>query len=147
MTDTEMKQGSWWQAIRSCAGTATDRRNENRFAAWTLVWAVSYVASSWILKADMDLATPLVWILVAIPNLLSIVLVLTYLRFLRMADELLRKIQLEGLALGFGAGVLVTAGYQLLEAAGAPQLESDHIIVVMVFSWTFGQLFGIWRYR
>ena len=147
MTNTEIKPGSWWQAIKSCSGTEIDRRNQNRFAAWTFVWAASYIASSWILKAEMDLATPLVWILVAIPNLLSVVLVLSYLRFLRMADELLRKIQLEGLALGFGAGVLVTAGYQLLEAAGAPQLESDHIIVVMVFCWTAGQLSGIWRYR
>lgn len=147
MTSSEVKSRSWWQVIKSCSGTELDRRNENRFAGWLFAWAVSYVAASWTLKADFDLASPLIWSLVVAPNVIAIVAVFAYLRFLRMADELLRKIQLEGLALGFAAGVLVTAGYQLAEAAGAPQLETDHIIVVMIFSWTAGQLHGIWRYR
>lgn len=147
MTSSDMKSRSWWEIIKSCSGTELDRRNQYRFSAWLLAWAVSYVAASWTLKADFDLASPLIWSLVAAPNVIAIVAVFAYLRFLRMADELLRKIQLEGLALGFAAGVLVTTGYQLAEAAGAPQLETDHIIVVMIFSWTAGQLLGIWRYR
>jgi hypothetical protein len=147
MTSIDVKSRSWWQVIKSCSGTKLDRRNERRFSAWCLAWAVSYVAASWTLKADLDIAAPLVWFLVAAPNLIAIVAVFAYLRFLRMADELLRKIQLEGLALGFAAGVLVTAGYQLAEAAGAPELQTDLIIVVMIFSWTIGQLLGIWRYR
>ena len=147
MTSSDMKSRSWWEIIKSCSGTELDRRNQYRFSAWLLAWAVSYVAASWTLKADFDLASPLIWSLVAVPNVIAIVAVFAYLRFLRMADELLRKIQLEGLALGFAAGVLVTTGYQLAEAAGAPQLETDHIIVVMIFSWTAGQLLGIWRYR
>ena len=147
MTSSEVKSRSWWQVIKSCSGTELDRRNQNRFAGWLFAWAVSYVAASWTLKADFDLASPLIWSLVVAPNVIAIVAVFAYLRFLRMADDLLRKIQLEGLALGFAAGVLVTAGYQLAEAAGAPQLETDHIIVVMIFSWTAGQLHGIWRYR
>ncbi len=147
MTSSDVKLRSWWEAIKSCSGTKLDRRNQNRFAGWMLAWAVSYMAASWTLKADLDLATALVWFLVAAPNLIAIVAVFAYLRFLRMADELLRKIQLEGLALGFAAGVLVTAGYQLAEAAGALQLETDHIIVVMIFSWTIGQLLGTGRFR
>ena len=31
----------------------------------------------------------------------------SYIRFLRVADELLRKIQLEGFALGFGLGAVL----------------------------------------
>ena len=147
MTNNEVQSRSFWQVIKSCSGTKLDRRNQNRFIVWMLAWMVSYVIASWMLKADLDLTAPLVWFLVAAPNLIGIAAVFAYLRFLRMADGLLRKIQLEGLALGFAAGVLVTAGYQLAEAAGAPQLGTDHIIVVMIFSWTIGQLLGIWRYR
>ncbi len=110
LTSSDVKLRSWWEAIKSCSGTKLDRRNQNRFAGWMLAWAVSYMAASWTLKADLDLATALVWFLVAAPNLIAIVAVFDYLRFLRMADELLRKIQLEGLALGFAAGVLVIAG-------------------------------------
>ncbi len=64
-----------------------------------------------------------------------------------MADELLRKIQLEGLALGFGAGVIFAMSYQLLERAGAPQLQVSDTVVVMMVGWAVGQLLGLRRYR
>jgi len=136
-----------WDTIKACSGTELDRRNQYRFTAWTFAWALSYVAASWALKADLDLATPLVWLLVAAPNVIAVVAVFAYLRFLRMADELLRKIQLEGLALGFAAGVVFITGYQLLEAAGASQLQTDDIVLVMIFSWMAGQFHGMWHYR
>lgn len=138
---------SLWEVLKSCSGTELDRHNGNVFAAWCVVWAVSYVAASWMLKGDYTLARPLVWSLVAVPNLLSIIAVFSYMRFLRMADELLRKIQLEGLSLGFGAGVVLVAGYQLVEAAGANELQTDHIMLVMIFGWMAGQFHGMWRYR
>ena len=147
MTNSDVGRRSVWQMIKNCSGTEIDQRNGNRFAAWCLAWAVCYVGASMTLKGDFDLSTPLVWLLVAIPNLLSLVAVFSYMRFLRMADELLRKIQLEGLAMGFAAGVILVTGYQLFEAAGARELQTDHIIIVMMFSWVAGQMHGMWRYR
>ena len=147
MMTIETRQRSFWQIIKDCSGTETDRRNLYRFIAWTFAWALSYVAASWSLKADWELAAPLTWFLVAAPSAIAVIAVFSYLRFLRMADELLRKIQLEGLALGFAVGVMFITGYQLAEAAGASQLQTDHIILVMIFSWTAGQLHGMWRYR
>ena len=147
MTNSDLNRRSFWEVIQSCSGTREDKRNGNRFAAWCLAWAVTYVAAHWVLKADLDLATPLVWLLVAVPILTILAAVFSYLHFLRNADELLRKIQLQGLAMGFGAGVVFVTGYQLLEAAGAAQMQTDHLIVVMMFSWMAGQLYGMWHYR
>jgi hypothetical protein len=59
----------------------------------------------------------------------------------------LRKIQLDGLALGFGAGLLVALGYPFLERAGAPELGTTAIVIVMTASWAIGQLLGLYRYR
>lgn len=73
--------------------------------------------------------------------------VFSYMHFLRNADELLRKIQLQGLAMGFGAAVVFVPGYQLLEAAGASEMQTDHLLMVMIFSWVAGQLYGAWHYR
>lgn len=143
----EVKPGSWWQIVKNCSGTEQDRRNQYRFTAWTFAWAVSYVLASKLLKSDLDLATPLVGFLAIAPSLIALGAVFAYMRFLRMADGLLRKIQLEGLALGFAAGVVFITGYQLLEAAGASELQTDHIILVMIFSWMIGQFLGMWRYR
>ena len=147
MTNSDLNRRSFWEVIQSCSGTREDQRNRNRFAAWCMAWAVTYVAAHWVLKADLDLATPLVWLLVAVPILTILAAVFSYLHFLRNADELLRKIQLQGLAMGFGAGVVFVTGYQLLEAAGAAQMQTDHLIMVMMFSWVAGQLYGMWHYR
>ena len=147
MTNSDLNRRSFWEVIQSCSGTREDQRNRNRFATWCMAWAVTYVAAHWVLKADLDLATPLVWLLVAVPILTILAAVFSYLHFLRNADELLRKIQLQGLAMGFGAGVVFVTGYQLLEAAGAAQMQTDHLIMVMIFSWVAGQLYGMWHYR
>lgn len=147
MASSETKPGSFRQMIRNCAGTELDRRNQNRFLAWTFAWAVTFVAASLTLKADLELASPVNWVLAVVPTVVSIGAVFAYLRFLRMADELLRKIQLGGLAMGFAAGVVVTAGYPLFEAVGARQLQADDVLLVMVFAWMLGQFVGMWRYR
>ncbi len=147
MTGNDLNRRSLWQVIQSCSGTQKDKLNVNRFVACSLVWAVTYVVAHRVLKADLELATPLVWLLVAVPILTAFAAVFSYLHFLRNVDELLRKIQLQGLALGFGAGVVFVTGYQLLESAGAAQMQADHLIMVMMFSWVAGQLYGMLRYR
>ena len=138
---------SWWEMIKSCSGTEADRRNQYRFLAWLLAWAVSFLAATWALRPDLGLEGPAAWAIAIAPNVLGLGALLAYLHFLRMADELLRKIQLEGLALGFGAGVVFAMSYQLLERAGAPQLQVSDTVVVMMVGWAVGQLLGLRRYR
>ncbi len=138
---------SWWKLIKSCSGTELDRRNQYRFIAWLMAWAVSFLAATWTLQANLGLSSPVSWLVAVAPNVFGIGALFAYLRFLRMADELLRKIQLEGLALGFGAGVVFAVGYQLLDRAGAPQLQVSDPVVVMMVGWALGQLLGMRRYR
>ena len=54
------------------------------------------------------------WSVAILPDALGIGALLAYVRFLQRADELMQRIQLEGLALGFGVGVVFATGYQLL---------------------------------
>jgi hypothetical protein len=147
MTNDELPRRSLRDLIQGCAGTLQDKRNSRRFSLWCLAWAVAYVGAHWTLKADLELATALVWLLVFTPILLMLAAVFSYMHFLRNADELLQKIQIQGLAVGFGAAVVFVTGYQLLEAAGASEMQSDHLLMVMIFSWVAGQLYGSWRYR
>ncbi len=138
---------SWWEMIKSCSGTELDRRNQYRFIAWLMAWMVSHLAATWALQADQGITGSTVWLVAVAPNAFGIAAVFAYLRFLRMADELLRRIQLEGLALGFGAGVVFAMGYQLLELAGAPQLNISDPVVVMMVAWAVGQLMSMRHYR
>lgn len=138
---------SMWEMIKSCSGTARDRQNQYRFTAWILAWAVSFVGAAWVLKHNPQLEAPVTWLLAFGPTIFGIGALLSYLRFLRQADELLQKIQLEGLAIGFGAGAIFSMGYSLFERVGAPTLDIGDMLAVMMFGWVIGQLVSMRRYR
>ena len=119
-------------------GTPLDQKNQKNFFHWTLLWAVTLLATTWMLKAEYVTA-PLSWIIAVLPSMLGIGALFSYMRFLRQADEFIRKIELEGLALGFGGGVLFLMGYSALEQVGMPALGHKSG-AVMLFAWVFGQL-------
>lgn len=131
-----------------CVGTMTptDVRNLGRFNLWMMGWAVSWVATLFALKLGGDLAPGLRYALTAIPIAVALATIVAYLRFLRQADELLRKIHLEGMAWGFGVAFVLTTASPLLERAGAPPLEAAILWAAMVFGWAIGQLVGRRRY-
>lgn len=138
---------SWWQLIKQCSGTAADRRNQYRFLAWTLLWAIAFLAATWVLRSDFGLAQPLAFAVALIPTGFGIGAVFAYLRFLRMADELVRQIQLQGIAFAFGVSFIFAMGYQLFEHAGAPVMSVSDFVLVMSVGWIVGQLLAIGRYR
>jgi hypothetical protein len=62
---------------------------------------------------------------------------LAYRRFLREADELLRKIELEALALAVGVGVVGGFAYTTLARAGIVA-EADVLVLVVAMVLTYG---------
>jgi hypothetical protein len=70
-----------------------------------------------------------------------------YLRFLGRMDELGRKIQLEALAIGFGAAGMLTFAYGFLENAGFPQLSYVFVFPLMIFLWGVGGIIATRRYQ
>lgn len=96
-------RAGWINALQTNGMRASDRRNERRVNVYASIWIMMLISTSF-LKVDTpteQLVTMLIFVLSAIPGLL---LVKSYLRMLREADELLRIVQLEALAIGFGAG-------------------------------------------
>lgn len=134
-----------WFRLTRCH-TPTDRRNQGLFMVWSLAWALAYVAATWVSQGSaLGAVTP--WLVAALPAVLSVAALVAYLRFVQQADELVRRIQLEGLAVGFGAGTLLVVGYPLFAAAGAPPLDITVAPAVMVLAWTAGQVIASARYR
>lgn len=70
-----------------------------------------------------------------------------YLRFLGRMDELGRRIQLEALAIGFGAAGMLTFAYGFLENAGFPQLSYLFVFPLMIFMWGIGGAIASRRYQ
>lgn len=131
----------------ACSGLLTPRDSKNirQFVGWTVGSAISFSTAT-ILSDVMNGAASVGWALFALTFGLSIAAVASYIRFIRESDELLRKIQLEALALGFGAGAVFMLSYRLLERLGAPQLNVSDPFLIMVLFWAAGQWMGMSRY-
>ena len=70
-----------------------------------------------------------------------------YLRYLGRMDELGRRIQLEALAIGFGAAGMLTFAYGFLENAGFPQLSYVFVLPLMILFWGIGGVIATRRYQ
>ena len=151
MNDTNGANGdraTWWEAALMIRGqTAADHRNIRLIWIWSLVWMVGFAAAVIPLTSFPQLRGPFAWLLAMIPIALGVPLIGALLRFLREADEFMRKVQLEGIALGFGAGSVFCVGYHTLEMVGAPHLPMVFAVVPMSVGWAVGSFLVASRHR
>jgi hypothetical protein len=68
-------------------------------------------------------------------------------RGLREMDELQRQIQLEALAIAFGASAFLTFAYGFLEGAGLPHVSWIWVWPLMGMLWIVGLVISRARYR
>ncbi len=130
-----------------CSDLFTPRDTQNMRAVnyWALALGSAFVAATFLVSRKV-VAPPIGWALPAATAICGIGMLRAYVVFLREADELLRKIQIEGLAVGFGVGAVFMLVYRICERLGAPKLDSSDPLLVMLTAWTIGQWIGIRRY-
>lgn len=135
------------ETTRSWCGDLTerDRRNQWRYVAWLGAWMLSFLGATFLLTESW-VSGALAYVVALLPSLLGVAAVAAFLRFLRQADELQRKIQLEALGWGFGCGAVFMIGYRLLERAGLPRLDVSDPLVVMMVSWALATIVLARRY-
>ncbi len=125
--------------------TVEDRRRERRYVVWMLAATLAYVAASGAPRWWPEAAVP-TWFGLGLALALGFQTLRSYLQYLRGADELLRRLQLEALAIGFGAGIVFSIFYPLFEPFGAPHAGARSTAVVMMVVWSVGSLLGPRRY-
>jgi len=126
--------------------TVRDRRNGWRYTAWTFLWLLSLAAVKFVLETT-SLDGLLAWAVTAVPIVLSLVALWAYLRFLREADELTRRVQLEAIAFGFAVGLIVHFAWFPLSQLGAPALDRSALMTVMVLAYLAGMGVVARRYK
>ncbi len=134
--------------LKACGElTARDLRNQWLVVRWLFLWQLAFVVASMAFKRTwIPEGAPAV-ALAVLPSLFGVAMLVAFTRFLRRAYELQRKIQLDALALGFGVGVVVAVGYELLEDAGVVfKADISGITVVMFVAYAVGVLLGARRY-
>lgn len=126
--------------------TAADRRNSWRATGWLFVWMVSFVSVAFAIRTEALPAGLWTYLAIAGSTALGIVAVLAYMRFVRQADELQRKIQLEALALGFAGGFVAQFAFSLIERAGIMDVDIGDPFLVMCICFAVGLFLGARRY-
>ena len=146
-TNDESRARSAWHSIAYGSGTAKDYNNQRKIIRWSLAWAGALIGATWLIETFEGLTGGVSWVIALIPIATSIGALMAYLVFLRNADEMQRRMQIEGLAVGFGGGWFFAISYQVLERAGAPELSITALILVMTGAWMVGQWLAIRRYQ
>ncbi|MEO8275429.1 MAG: hypothetical protein ABI639_04375 [Thermoanaerobaculia bacterium] len=127
-------------AERGCAHSARDARAQRRFRNLAALFSIVYLGAAVGMRWRYSLPV-LSYGLVAAATLAAVFATWSYLRFLRGADELLRRIETEALALGFGVGLVLAILTPLFEKLGAPRLGGFWVAPAMMIAWSFGS----WR--
>ena len=138
-----LKLSSW----KRCQLTPRDRHNQQRLLVWLFIWTLAWVGSNIAIKEGWASAAVPAAVLVAVPTLLGIAMMLAYWKFIREADELQRKIQLEGLAIGFGIGIVGAFTLHLLERAGiVTTFDLSEVAALMMVTYAVAVVIGERRY-
>jgi hypothetical protein len=122
------------------AGRAYARELAIAMAAYTVAVIVT-------VKLTPDIDGTLRAPFVLIPLIPAAFALRAYLRFLGRMDELGRRIQLEALAIGFGAAGMLTFAYGFLENAGFPRLSYIFVFPLMIALWGIGAAIATRRYQ
>lgn len=116
----------------ACAGTSRDRRNQFRMAWWVLAWSAGWVGATYGIRNDWFTQDYLVWIVVAIIGCLGLAMLQAYRRYLREADEMLRKIEVDALAVALGVGMVGGVAYWLLQVAELVTYKDAFIVTILL---------------
>lgn len=116
----------------ACTGLLTprDARNLRAFATGAVATAIAFAGTLVLHKASGGGRFAPSLSPAAATVLLAVLALRASVRVIREAEKLLRKIQLDGLALGFGAGILFMLLYRLLELFGAHVPQSFSAVAV-----------------
>ncbi len=126
--------------------TPRDAGNVRIFSRWFIAAMMSFITATILLSEKILEPGPVAWVLTAVTIALLGMTVRSYVLFIREADELLRKIQLEALAIAFGATVVFMMGYRLCERLGAPKLDINDPMMVAAIMFAVWQWVGVQRY-
>ena len=117
MEQSTMTIASRLRRLCGCADdvTAADRRNGRAITIWSLLWVVIWLSALATMESFGDQSLAVSAAALAATALATIPLIRAYVRFLREADELTRMIQLQAMAVAFGAAFVIAVLQRFLE--------------------------------
>ena len=129
--------------------TARNKKNTVRLAFWTAAWTASMALATfgpvflWYFNSTLTFAGFLL-------NLgLGFGMIHANKIHLNGLDEMHQKIQLEGMALSLGVGLVCGLSYSLLDTTNLIPFDAEisHLVILMGLTYLVGVILGQRRYR
>jgi hypothetical protein len=131
--------------------TIRDQHNRRVWGIWQGLWFISWFGLLILFRLRRDLvpAGMLYWVVAALPLFVAAGALWFWARYLRQADELQRRIQLNALAFGFGVTFFWIGSYSVLVVAGAPPPKPGTLqpMAPGLCAYGLALLYGKWQYR
>ncbi len=119
----------------------------SRVAAVVALLALSVLFISWLLEKQ-ELSAPVRLALALLPVAAYVFCLVSFLRLIRLADELQRRIHLEALAIAFPSTAVAVFACEYLRKAGfIAQFKPDYVLLIMLALWALGFLIAWRRYQ
>ena len=129
--------------------TARTKKNTVQLGYWTGAWVLTTALAAFGPKFFWEFNTPLTILGVLINLGIGFGMILANKRHLNGLDELMRKIQLEAMAISLGVGLVCGLSYELLEDIKLITFEPEvsHLIILMAITYIGGVIAGNRRYK
>jgi len=129
--------------------TTRTKINTVQLGLWSGAWVLTTALAAFGPKFLWEFST---WptILGVLINLgVGFKMILVNKRHLNGMDELMRKIQLEAMAISLGVGLVCGISYELLEDIKLTTFEPEisHLIILMALVYTVGVFSGVRRFK
>lgn len=130
------------------AATSKDKKNMRQINLWCFIWVLSWLGIKALVAFDILEKGLLASSLAVIPLVLGVGMVMSYRRFLREADEMLRTIQLEALAFAVGGSLVGSVLFSLLEDTGlVSKADISTAIMLSCVFYMIGVVVGHRRFQ
>lgn len=128
---------------------ARTKKNTCRILYWGIAWVLSTALVAFGPESIWDSNTALTILAIFINLGIGFGMIMANKRHLKGLDDLQQKIQLEGMALALGVGLVLGLSYEMLEDAHIISFEPEisHLIMFMSLAYIIGVKLGNRRYR
>src|SRR5829696_8820108 len=124
------------------------RRYLVEFGLSMAAYVATIIVSRWLLRGPMRSADEGLQLAIALLPMVPILLVFgAIVRYLLGVDELVRRVQVDSLALAGGATALMAATYGLIEGDHLPKLSAWWTYGTFMIAWLIASIFVRRRYQ
>ena len=126
-----------------------NKKNTKNLALWPMAWTLSMALATFGPKFIWEGDNMLTIIGIILNVLLGVGMIFANSRHLNGLDDLQKKIQLEGMAIALGVGIVGGLSYSLLDTTNliSQDAEISHLVILILLTHMFSVFIGQNRYK